>query len=69
MAILDNQELTRRLAKLETETKIEIEAHRAKINSLEIDTISSLRNQVQALAARVHHLEKLLKAAGILKDL
>jgi hypothetical protein len=68
MAILDNQELTRRLTKLEAETKIEIEAHRVKINSLEIDTIGSLRIQVQALAARVHHLEKVLKAAGILKD-
>jgi oligoendopeptidase F len=66
MAILTNEQLMKRLTKLETEVGKALKDHEDKINSLETETIGSLRLQLQKLAKRVHDLEQVLKDAGII---
>jgi hypothetical protein len=62
MALLNIEQLTKRLTKLENHVQKHFDAHVEKINSLEVETIAALRIQLQALAKRVHDLEKLQKA-------
>jgi hypothetical protein len=62
MAILNLQQLLQQFTKFKAETEKSFMAHQDKINSLEMDTIGALRVQIQALAKRVHDLEKLQKA-------
>jgi hypothetical protein len=62
VAILNLQQLLQQFTKFKAETEKSFKAHQDKINSLEMDTIAALRVQIQALAKRVHDLEKLQKA-------
>lgn len=64
MAILNLQQLLQQFTKFKAETEKSFQVHQDKINSLEMDTIGALRVQIQALAKRVHDLEKLQKAKG-----
>jgi hypothetical protein len=61
VAILNLQQLLQQFNKFKAETEKSFKAHQDKINSLEMDTIAALRVQIQALAKRVHDLEKTQK--------
>jgi hypothetical protein len=63
VAILNPQQLIQQFNRFKTETEKSFKAHQDKINSLEMDTLAALRQQIQALAKRVDDLEKLQKTA------
>jgi predicted RNase H-like nuclease (RuvC/YqgF family) len=58
MTILNLQQLIRELKRTETRIKDELKDHVRKINSLEMETIATLRKELRETMSRVQKLER-----------